>query len=223
MSEKYKLEFDAEYLGPAIIRVIGVGGGGGNAINTMIEAGLRGVEFVAVNTDIQALNKCNAPEKIQIGEQLTRGLGAGSNPQVGQLAASEDRDKLQGIVENADMVFITAGMGGGTGTGASPVIAEMAKAANALTIAVVTKPFEYEARVRAAQAEDGIKELKNAVDALITIPNERLMDVIEKNTSLIEAFAMVDDVLRQGVQSISDLITGVGLLNVDFADVKTVM
>lgn len=217
------IEFDEGQEGPAIIKVIGVGGAGGNAINTMMEAGLRGVEFVAVNTDIQDLRKCNAPEKLQIGVTLTRGLGAGSNPQLGQQSANEDRDRLQGIVEGADMVFITAGLGGGTGTGASPVIAELAKAAEALTVAVVTKPFEFEGRIRAAQAEDGIKELKNVVDTLITIPNQKLLDVVDRNTSLLDAFDRANDILRQGVQSISDLITGVGYINVDFADVRTVM
>ena len=214
------LEFEDQNLGPAVIRVIGVGGAGGNAINTMMEAGVEGVEFVAVNTDIQDLRKCNAPEKVQIGH---RGLGAGSNPQIAAQAANEDRDKLQALVEGADMIFITAGLGGGTGTGASPVIAELAKSSAALTVAVVTKPFEFEARVRSAQAESGVKELKNVVDALITIPNQKLLDVVDRNTTLIEAFAKANDVLRQGVQSISDLITGVGLLNVDFADVETIM
>lgn len=217
------IEFQEEQSGPAVIRVIGVGGAGGNAINTMMEAGLRGVEFVAVNTDIQDLRKCNAPEKIQIGESLTRGLGAGANPQLGQQCANEDRDKLQEMVEGADMVFITAGLGGGTGTGASPVIAELAKNAEALTVAVVTKPFDFERRIRAAQAEDGVKELKNVVDTLITIPNQKLLDVVDKNTTMLEAFSMANDILRQGVQSISDLITGVGYINVDFADVKAVM
>jgi cell division protein FtsZ len=217
------IEFEEGLSGPAVIRVIGVGGAGGNAINTMIEAGLRGVEFVAVNTDVQDLRKCNAPERVQIGEALTRGLGAGANPQLGQQCANDDRDKLQGIVEGADMVFITAGLGGGTGTGASPVIAELAKNAEALTVAVVTKPFEFEHRIRAAQAEDGIKELKNVVDTLITIPNQKLLDVVDRNTSLLDAFAKANDILRQGVQSISDLITVVGYVNVDFADVKAVM
>jgi len=217
------IEFEDGKQGPAVIRVIGVGGAGGNAINTMIEAGLRGVEFVAVNTDIQDLRKCNAPEKIQIGESTTGGRGAGSNPQMGQQSANEDRERLQGIVESANMIFITAGLGGGTGTGASPVIAELAKNANALTVAVVTKPFEFEGRIRIAQAEDGIKELRNIVDALITIPNQKLLDVVDRNTTLLAAFDKANDVLRQGVQSISDLITGVGYINVDFADVETIM
>jgi cell division protein FtsZ len=217
------IEFEEGRRGPAIIRVIGVGGAGGNAINTMIEAGLSGVEFIAINTDIQDLDKCKAPEKIQIGISTTGGRGAGSNPQVGQQSANEDREKLQEIVEGANMVFIAAGLGGGTGTGASPVIAELAKSSGALTVAVVTKPFEFERRIRAAQAEDGIKELKNVVDALITIPNQKLLDVAGRDMSLMAAFDKANDVLRQGVQSISDLITGVGFINVDFADVQAVM
>jgi len=221
--EVYMIEFQDERSGPAVIRVVGVGGAGGNAINTMMLAGLRGVEFIAVNTDVQDLKKCCAPEKVQIGDESTGGRGAGADPQIGQQAANEDRDRLQEIVEGANMVFITAGLGGGTGTGASPVIAELAKNSNALTVAVVTKPFEFEGRVRSAQAEDGIKELKNMVDALITIPNQKLLDVVDRNTTLMDAFNRANDVLRQGVQSISDLITGVGFINVDFADVETVM
>ena len=221
--EAYMIEFQDERSGPAVIRVVGVGGAGGNAINTMMEAGLRGVEFIAVNTDVQDLEKCCAPEKVQIGDESTGGRGAGADPQVGQQAANEDRDRLQEIVEGANMIFITAGLGGGTGTGASPVIAELSKNSDALTVAVVTKPFEFEGRVRAAQAEDGIKELKNMVDALITIPNQKLLDVVDRNTTLMDAFNRANDVLRQGVQSISDLITGVGFINVDFADVETVM
>ncbi len=217
------LDFEMEQTGPAVIRVIGVGGAGGNAINTMIDANVTGVEFIAVNTDIQDLRKCKAPEKIQIGAELTRGLGAGSNPQKGQQAADADRDRLKGLVEGADMVFITCGLGGGTGTGASPVIAELAMESNILTVAVVTKPFDFEASVRVAQAETGAKELKKVVDALITIPNDKLLEVADKNMTLIEAFERANDVLRQGVQSISDLITQEGLLNVDFADVETVM
>lgn len=221
--EVYMIEFQDERSGPAVIRVVGVGGAGGNAINTMMLAGLRGVEFIAVNTDVQDLEKCCAPEKVQIGDESTGGRGAGADPQIGQQAANEDRDRLQEIVEGANMIFITAGLGGGTGTGASPVIAELAKNSNALTVAVVTKPFEFEGRVRSAQAEDGIKELKNMVDALITIPNQKLLDVVDRNTTLMDAFNRANDVLRQGVQSISDLITGVGFINVDFADVETVM
>lgn len=217
------LEFEAEQVGPAVIRVIGVGGAGGNALNTMINAGVTGVEFIAVNTDIQDLHECKAPEKVQIGMELTRGLGAGSNPQKGQEAAEADRDRLKELVDGADMVFITCGLGGGTGTGASPVIAELATESNILTVAVVTKPFDFEASVRVAQAESGAKELKKVVDALITIPNDKLLEVADKNTTLVEAFETANDVLRQGVQSISDLITRVGLLNVDFADVHTIM
>jgi len=221
--EVYMIEFQDERSGPAVIRVVGVGGAGGNAINTMMLAGLRGVEFIAVNTDVQDLEKCCAPEKVQIGDESTGGRGAGADPQIGQQAANEDRDRLQEIVEGANMIFITAGLGGGTGTGASPVIAELSKNSDALTVAVVTKPFEFEGRVRSAQAEDGIKELKNMVDALITIPNQKLLDVVDRNTTLMDAFNRANDVLRQGVQSISDLITGVGFINVDFADVETVM
>jgi cell division protein FtsZ len=221
--EVYMIEFQDERSGPAVIRVVGVGGAGGNAINTMMLAGLRGVEFIAVNTDVQDLEKCCAPEKVQIGDESTGGRGAGADPQIGQQAANEDRERLQEIVEGANMIFITAGLGGGTGTGASPVIAELAKNSDALTVAVVTKPFEFEGRVRSAQAEDGIKELKNMVDALITIPNQKLLDVVDRNTTLMDAFNRANDVLRQGVQSISDLITGVGFINVDFADVETVM
>ncbi|HGJ67524.1 TPA: cell division protein FtsZ, partial [bacterium] len=201
------LEFDNERSdAEAMIKVIGVGGAGGNAVNTMIENAMEGVHFVAVNTDIKDLRKCKAPEKIQIGASLTRGWGAGSDPQLGQRSAHEDREKLQSAITGADMVFITAGLGGGTGTGASPVIAELARNAGALTVAVVTKPFEFEGRIRYSQAEDGIKELKNQVDALIIIPNQRLMDAVHPSTSIIEAFHMADDILYQGVQGISDLI-----------------
>ncbi|KUK14271.1 MAG: Cell division protein FtsZ [bacterium 42_11] len=207
----------------AEIRVIGVGGGGSNALNRMIEAGLNGVKFIAVNTDLQALSLSKAPVKLQIGEKLTRGLGAGANPEIGRKAAEEDREKISEILKGADMVFITAGMGGGTGTGASPIIAEIAKELGILTVGVVTKPFTFEGRRRMLQAEEGIKSLKEKVDALIVIPNDRLLDVADKNTSLVEAFRMADDVLRQGVQGISDLIMVPGLVNVDFADVQTIM
>ncbi|MBM3211326.1 cell division protein FtsZ [Candidatus Poribacteria bacterium] len=219
------IEFQSEQKGPAIIKVIGVGGAGGNAINTMIDAGVKGVEFIAVNTDIQDLAKCKAAEKVQIGSNITKGLGAGSDPQLGQQSAHEDREKLQSIVEGSDMVFITAGLGGGTGTGASPVIAELAKNSKALTVAFVTKPFAREGKVRAAQAEDGIKELKNTVDSLIVIPNQKLLNInlIERNTPITQAFGVANDVLRHGVQSISDLINRVGFINVDFADVRRVM
>ena len=217
------IEFQSEVKEPVTIRVIGVGGGGGNAVNNMIEAGVKGVEFIVVNTDIQDLAKSKASEKIQIGASLTGGTGAGSDPQKGQQAANEDREKLQAIVEGADMIFITAGMGKGTGTGASPVIAEMAKSAGALTVAVVTKPLNNEGRLRSAQADDGIKELKNLVDSLIVIPNQKILTASDRTTSLIQAFGMANDVLRHGVQSISDLITGQGFMNVDFADVRKVM
>ncbi len=207
----------------AKIKVIGVGGGGNNAINRMIEAGLRDVEFVAVNTDAQALQQCQAQKKIQAGSKLTKGLGAGSNPEVGQRAAEESREDLRSALQGADMVFITAGMGGGTGTGGAPVVAELARELGTLTVGVVTKPFIFEGRRRQSQAEEGIAKLKEHVDALIVIPNDRLLQVAEKRTSLIDAFRMADDVLRQGVQGISDLITHPGYINLDFADLKTIM
>ncbi len=207
----------------AEIRVIGVGGGGNNALNRMIEAGLNGVKFIAVNTDLQALNLSKAPVKLQIGDKLTKGLGAGANPEIGRKAAEEDRDKIAEVLKGADMIFITAGMGGGTGTGASPIIAEVAKELGILTVGVVTKPFLFEGRKRMLQAEEGISLLREKVDALIVIPNDKLLDVADKNTPLLEAFRMADDVLRQGVQGISDLITIPGLINVDFADVETIM
>ena len=218
------LEFESEKNEvEAVIKVVGVGGGGGNAINTMIENEMKGVQFMAVNTDTKALRKCKALEKIQIGGNLTKGLGAGLNPLMGQKCAQEDRDKLQQMLDGADMVFVTAGLGGGTGTGASPVVAEMAKSTGALTIAVVTKPFDFEGPVRLSQAEAGLKELKKNVDALIVIPNQRLIDNAEKSTSIIESFRMADDILYQGVQSISDLIIETGYIVVDFNDVKTIM
>ena len=205
------------------IKVIGVGGGGNNAVDRMIEAGLQGVEFVAVNCDAQQLKKSSAPTKIQIGEDETRGLGAGANPEVGEKSAEESKDVLAECVKGADMVFITAGMGGGTGTGAAHVVAEMAKQAGALTVGVVTKPFSFEGRRRFNVAEQGIANLKAKVDALITIPNDRLLQVVDKRTSMKDAFKLADDVLRQGVQGISDLISVPGLINVDFNDVKAVM
>lgn len=208
----------------AKIRVIGVGGGGGNAINSMIAtAQIKGVEFIAVNTDAQALLRSQADTKIQIGEGLTRGLGSGGNPSVGSQAAEESSEKIKGMVEESDMVFITAGMGGGTGTGAAPIIASIAKEAGALTVAVVTKPFTFEGTRRAVQAEEGIEELKDKVDTLIVIPNQRILEVVDKKLSLIEAFRVADSVLTHGVQGISDLITVAGLINVDFADVKAIM
>ena len=207
----------------ARIKVVGVGGGGGNAINTMIASGIQGVDFIAANTDAQALRTNQAPVKIQLGAGLTRGLGAGANPEVGRQAALEDTGAIADALEGADMVFITAGMGGGTGTGASPVIARVAKECGALTVGVVTKPFSFEGKRRMRQALEGIEELRQEVDTLITIPNERLLSIAGKNASFLDAFRMADDVLRQAVQGISDLITTAGVINVDFADVRTVM
>jgi len=215
-------EFDAVE-NAADIKVIGVGGGGSNAINRMIDAGLPGVEFIVANTDAQALVVSDAKLRIQIGAKLTKGLGAGANYEIGKKAAEEDRDKISEAIAGADMVFITAGMGGGTGTGASPVIAEVAKEQGALTVAVVTKPFSFEGRKRMAQAEIGIKNLREKVDSLIIIPNDRLLQVAESDTTMIQAFRLADDVLRQGVQGITDLITVPGVINLDFADVKTIM
>lgn len=217
------LEFDLDYDQFAGIKVVGVGGGGNNAVNRMITAGLKGVEFVSVNTDAQALNLSRAGQKVQIGTKLTKGLGAGANPEVGAKAAEESRDELLETLKGVDMVFVTAGMGGGTGTGAAPIVAEVAKELGALTVGVVTRPFTFEGRKRAMQAEKGIAELKSKVDTLITIPNDRLLQVVDKNTTIHEAFRIADDVLRQGVQGISDLIAVPGLINLDFADVKTIM
>ena len=207
----------------AAIKVIGVGGGGCNAINRMIEAGLSGVDFFAVNSDVQALRNVLTENTVHIGNGMTRGLGAGANPSLGREAAEESREDLSMVLDGADLVFITAGMGGGTGSGAAPVIAELARESGALTIAVVTKPFAFEGRKRMQTAETAIAELESKVDTLITIPNERILQVIEKRTPLNEAFAYADDVLRQGIQGISDLITQPGLINLDFADVKTIM
>ena len=209
--------------GTANIKVIGVGGGGGNALNRMIEDGLKGVEFIAVNTDQQALEESKAGTKIQIGEKLTRGLGAGANPEIGECSAEESKAEIAEALKGADMVFITSGMGGGTGTGATPVIAEISKGMGILTVAVVTKPFPFEGKRRMVQAEKGIEELKQNVDTIITIPNEKLLQVVEKDTTVEKAFAKTDNILRQGVQGISDLITIPGLVNLDFADVKTIM
>jgi cell division protein FtsZ len=208
---------------PAKIKVIGVGGGGGNAVNRMIAANLRGIEFVAANTDIQALAKCAAPVKLQLGSQITRGLGAGADPEVGRKAALEDTNRILEVLDGADMIFLTAGMGGGTGTGAMPVLASLASEIGALTVAVVTKPFGFEGRRRMTHAERGVEELRGAVDTLITIPNERLLSFVERGTALTEAFRIADDVLRQAVQGISDLITVPGEVNVDFADVRAIM
>ncbi len=205
------------------IKVVGVGGGGGNAVNTMIGAGLSGVEFLAANTDAQALGVNMAPVKIQLGEQLTQGLGAGANPEIGRQAALEDSERVRDHLVGAHMVFITAGMGGGTGTGGAPVIARLAKEAGALTVGVVTKPFNFEGKKRLGHAEDGIRELKEAVDTLIVIPNQRLLSIASRNSSLLDSFRKADDVLLYAVRGISDLITVHGLINLDFADVRTIM
>jgi cell division protein FtsZ len=207
----------------AKIKVIGVGGGGGNALNTMILAGLTGVDFIAANTDCQALQHNRAGTKIQLGALVTKGLGAGANPEMGRQAALEDRDKILAALEGADMVFVTAGMGGGTGTGGAPIIADLARSVGALTVGVVTKPFIFEGKRRLKQAEHGISELKNAVDTLITIPNQRLLVVADERTTLLDTFKKADEVLLNAVQGISDLITIPGLINVDFADVRTIM
>ncbi len=207
----------------AKIKVIGVGGGGSNAVNRMISSGLKGVEFIAVNTDAQALLHAMAPKRMQIGEKLTRGLGAGARPEIGEKAAQESREDILEALEGADMVFITAGMGGGTGTGAAPIVAECAREVGALTVGVVTKPFTFEGRMRQKKAESGIGNLKQHVDTIITIPNDRLLQVVDKKTSIMDAFRIADDVLRQGVKGISDLIAVPGLINLDFADVKSIM
>jgi cell division protein FtsZ len=207
----------------ACIKVIGVGGGGGNAVNRMIEARVEGVEFLVANTDLQVLGRSQSPIKLQIGAKLTKGLGAGANPDIGRQAAIDDTEKIIEVLEGADMVFITAGLGGGTGTGAAPIVASLATELGALTVAVVTKPFAFEGRRRMLQAERGLAELRECVDTVITIPNERLLHTVERNTSLQDAFRVADDVLRQAVQGISDLITVPGLINLDFADVKTIM
>lgn len=208
----------------AKIRVIGVGGGGGNAVNSMVEmASIKGVDFISINTDAQALLASKSTTKVQIGENLTKGLGSGGNPEIGEHAANESREKIKDLLEGSDMVFLTCGMGGGTGTGATPVVAEVAKEVGALTIGVVTKPFMFEGTRRMVQAEEGIEKLKGKVDTLIVIPNQRILDVVDKKLSLIEAFRVADSVLNHGVQGISDLITVPGLINVDFADVKSIM
>jgi cell division protein FtsZ len=207
----------------AVIKVVGVGGGGTNAVNRMVDAGLSGVEFIAVNTDAQALMMCDADVKIHIGSHATRGLGAGADPVVGHAAAQESRDELKEALKGADMIFVTAGEGGGTGTGGAPIVAELGRELRALTVGVVTKPFAFEGRKRAQQADQGIESLRERVDTLIVIENDRLLQVVEKRTSVVDAFRMADDVLRQGVQGITDLITVPGLVNVDFADVRTIM
>lgn len=217
------LEFDIEMEQLAQIKVIGVGGGGSNAVNRMIEFGVKNVEFITVNTDAQALHMAQSEQKLQIGEKLTRGLGAGANPEIGKKAAEESRELIYNSLSGADMVFVTAGMGGGTGTGAASVIAEIARECGALTVGVVTRPFTFEGRKRAQQADAGIKALKESVDTLIVIPNDRLLEIVDKKTPMIEAFREADNVLRQAVQGISDLIAVPGLINLDFADVKTIM
>ena len=209
--------------GTATIKVIGVGGAGNNAIDRMVEAGIKGVDFIVVNTDKQQLVKSKAATKIQIGEKITRGLGAGANPDIGAQAAEESKTEIQEALRGADMVFVTAGMGGGTGTGAAPIVAACAKEMGILTIGVVTKPFTFEGKKRLSQAERGVESLKGKVDTLVVIPNDKLLQIIDRKTSIVEAFKMADDVLRQGVQGISDLIAVPGLVNLDFADVKTIM
>lgn len=221
--ENRMLEFDTSVDQLAVIKVIGVGGGGNNAVNRMIEHGVQGVDFIAVNTDAQALNLSKAEAKLQIGTKLTRGLGAGANPEVGKKAAEESREQLEEVLRGADMVFVTAGMGGGTGTGAAPVIAQIARDLGALTVGVVTRPFTFEGRKRQTQAIGGINGMKESVDTLIVIPNDKLLQIVDKSTPMLEAFREADNVLRQGVQGISDLIATPGLINLDFADVKTIM
>ena len=217
------LEFETSIDSLAIIKVIGVGGGGNNTVNRMIEHGVQGIEFIAVNTDTQALNLSKAEVKIQIGEKLARGLGAGANPEVGKKAAEESKEQIKAALQGADMVFVTAGMGGGTGTGAAPVIAQIARDLGALTVGVVTRPFTFEGRKRSTQATGGVSAMKEAVDTLIVVPNDRLLEIVDKSTPMLEAFREADNVLRQGIQGISDLIAVPGLINVDFADVKTIM
>jgi len=220
---RHQFNFADDFVGVANIKVVGVGGAGGNAINRMIVSDLKGVEFIAVNTDAQVLEQNRAEKRVQIGSGVTNGLGAGANPDVGRRAMEESRQEVADQIGQPNLVFITAGMGGGTGTGAAPIVAEIAKAAGALTVAIVTKPFRFEGRKRIQRAEDGLAELKSKVDTLITIPNERLLEIVDKNTTLSNAFATADDVLHQATKGISDLITIPGLINCDFADVRTVM
>jgi len=223
VENKHTFKFADDFIGYANIKVIGVGGGGGNAVNRMIEAGLKGVEFLVVNTDAQVLDQNRADKKVQIGRELTGGLGAGANPEIGRRAVEENRQDLGQEIGTPNLVFITAGMGGGTGTGASPVVAEIAKAAGALTVAIVTKPFRFEGAQRTRRADQGLAELREKVDTLITIPNERLLEIVDKKTTLNAAFATADEILHQATKGISDLITIPGLINCDFADVRTVM
>jgi cell division protein FtsZ len=222
-AEELRVDFSDNMRRGAKIKVLGVGGGGGNAVNRMIAANVEGVEFMVANTDLQALEMSKAPLKIQLGAKLTKGLGAGANPDIGRAAALEDTDKIVEALEGADMVFVTAGLGGGTGTGGAPIVASLARELGALTVAVVTKPFAFEGRRRMTQAEYGLSELSQAVDTVICIPNERLMEFVDKGTSFFEAFRIADDILRQGVQGISDIITITGIINRDFADIKTIM
>ncbi|HCS49746.1 MAG TPA: cell division protein FtsZ [Candidatus Aminicenantes bacterium] len=222
ISGKLKFHLVEDMIG-AKIKVLGIGGGGGNAVNRMIETGIEGVEFIAVNTDLQALSNNRAGTKLQIGGKITKGLGSGGRPETGKQAAVEDTEKLIGLIQGADMVFLTTGLGGGTGTGATPILANLASEMDILAIAIVTLPFDFEGRVRAKQAEEGLKELKGVVDTVISIPNERLLQTVNLDTSIQDAFKMADDILRQAVQGISDLITKPGLINLDFADVKSIM
>jgi len=223
MSESMLFEFADDMESFANIKVVGVGGAGGNAINRMIEAGLSGVEFIAINTDAQVLDANRAPKKVQIGKKLTKGLGAGANPDIGRKAVEENIEEIADLLHGADMVFITCGMGGGTGTGASPAVAEIARQQGALTVAIVTKPFKFEGNKRAEKAENGLEELKDKADSLIVIPNERLLAIVDKSTRLTDAFAYADEILHQATKGISDLIATPGLVNCDFADVKTIM
>lgn len=216
-------QFDTENVNPAQIKVIGVGGGGNNAVNRMVAAQVQCVEFIAVNTDKQDLTLSAASQKIQIGEKITKGLGAGADPTIGQKAAEESREEISQAIKGADMVFVTAGMGGGTGTGAAPIVAEVAKEMGVLTVGIVTKPFFFEGKTRAANSEEGIKNLMNAVDTLVVIPNDKLLEIAEKRTTMLESFQMADEILRQGVQGITDLISRPGLISLDFADIKTIM
>ncbi len=223
LENKHQFNLAEDYVGYAAIKVVGVGGGGGNAINRMIDAGLKGVDFIAINTDAQVLDQNSAPKKIQIGREITSGLGAGANPEVGKRAMEESRTEVMREIGTPNLVFITAGMGGGTGTGAAPVVAEIAKLSGALTVAIVTLPFRFEGSKRMIRAQEGLADLKSKVDTLITIPNERLLEIVDKKTTLGKAFATADDVLHQATKGISDLITIPGLINCDFADVRTVM
>ena len=217
------IELDLENDGYAKIRVVGIGGAGNNAVNRMVESNLSGIEFISINTDKQALYMSKAHHKIQIGEKITKGLGAGAYPEIGKKAAEENREEIEQVLKGADLVFITAGMGGGTGTGAAPIVAEVARDMGSLVVGVVTKPFSFEGKRRMQNAELGLSEMKPRVDTMIVVPNDRLLDISERRTSMLEAFRIADDVLRQGVQGISDLITIPGLVNLDFADVKTIM